>query len=253
MKFHQQVVFWSVLFVSLVLLFSNSLGNVLLSFYFVSFLFPVIVLSSWYFNDYLVPRFLMTERRGAFILHCFYMLVVSLYLEILVILISLVILADYSIANLGGYSSDLSFLALVLYLVVFGYSFFKVYLKLKARERQLEIFEKAKQTETTTPLILKVNRRQVPIGINEIRFIESYSDYVKVHLTNDSLITREKISHLEEKLGEQFLRIHRSYLVNRQLVEAFTKDTIQIAGRELTIGRTYRQTVGEVLTKRLGQ
>lgn len=247
MKFSRWLLFWVGLFVALVILFSGSLGSFLLSFFFVSFLFPVIVLTSWYFDSILIPRYLMTDRIARFCLHFFYMLVVSLYLELLVILISFVILADYSIENLGEYSFDIRFLALVLYLIVFGRSFINAFLQLKARERQLQEYETKSSNEGNVTIKIKVNRKEVPISVEEIMFVESYSDYVKIHLREGSLVTRERISQMETKLPDHFLRIHRSYLVNKKFIESFNREVVRVNDSDLGIGRTYRKQVKEFL------
>jgi len=93
-------------------------------------------------------------------------------------------------------------------------------------------------------IYVRSDRKVVKILLKDIRFIESLKDYVKVHLEGEVIITKEKISTLEEKLpGEQFIRTHRSFLVSAKYIKAFTSETIEIKNHEIPIGRTYKNSV----------
>jgi Response regulator of the LytR/AlgR family len=68
-------------------------------------------------------------------------------------------------------------------------------------------------------------------------------DYVKVHLKDKVLITRENISALEQKLPDsQFVRIHRSFIVSKPKIGSISAEGIQIAGKELPFGRAFKQS-----------
>ena len=94
-------------------------------------------------------------------------------------------------------------------------------------------------------LTLRVDRQAMRVLVGDIWYVESLSDYVKVHTSERTLVTRERISHLEKTLAPHgFLRIHRSFLVATAAVTAFTADEVHVAeGPRLPIGRTYRQAV----------
>ncbi len=93
-------------------------------------------------------------------------------------------------------------------------------------------------------IYVRSGRKIVKIFLNDILFIESLKDYVKIHSENEIIITREKISALEEKLPEdQFIRTHRSFLVAVSNIRAFTSETIEIKKHEIPIGRTYKNSV----------
>lgn len=232
--------FWLVAFLVLVILFSGSLNSWTLSFYFVCVLLPVIIGTSLYFNEVLVPRFLLTDRYQLFTLRFFYLLVVSIYAELLVMMLAFVLLADYSIENLGDYAGDIRLLALIMYLIVFGYSFIGAFSRLKRRELEIERLTKKESNQEAT-LLLTINRKKVPLNVADIQLVESLSDYIKIHLENSTLITRERISKMEEELPENFIRIHRSFLVNKKYVVSYTSEKVAVAGLELTIGRKYKQ------------
>lgn len=93
-------------------------------------------------------------------------------------------------------------------------------------------------------LYLKVERKTIKINVNDILWIESLRDYVKVVTGNQVYISKQKISLLEEMLPERkFVRIHRSFIVALNKIDSFYSASIEIGGHELPIGRLYKQDV----------
>ncbi|MEO8763433.1 MAG: LytTR family DNA-binding domain-containing protein [Ginsengibacter sp.] len=81
-----------------------------------------------------------------------------------------------------------------------------------------------------------------------ILYVESLEDYIKVVTTAKNIITKQSISSLEEALPRNnFIRIHRSFIVAFNKIESFTSDTIEIAKHELPISRLYRHEVEKLL------
>ena len=113
--------------------------------------------------------------------------------------------------------------------------------------RQIQTpFSPPPSTHEASPRYLSVhsNRQLININLDDILYIESMSDYVKIHLEEQVIISKQRISHLQEKLaGEGFLRIHRSFLVSIASITAFTNEEIHIGAQRLPIGRTYKQAV----------
>lgn len=102
---------------------------------------------------------------------------------------------------------------------------------------------KSQQSEDAF-IYVRSDRKVIKIVLTDIRFIESLKDYVKIHLANETIITKEKISTLEEKLpGDRFIRTHRSFLVAKKYIKAFTMETIEVENHEIPIGRTYKNSV----------
>lgn len=95
-----------------------------------------------------------------------------------------------------------------------------------------------------TFIYVRADRKVIKIFLKNIQFIESLKDYVRIHLVDDVVITKEKISVLESKLPEEdFIRTHRSFLVAIRFIKAFTAETIEIKNHEIPIGRTYKSSV----------
>ena len=70
---------------------------------------------------------------------------------------------------------------------------------------------------------------------------------MRIHTPETHVITKEKISALEEKLPAQFLRVHRSYIVNTAKITAFTAQDVEIGEKEIPIGASYRRQVQDRL------
>jgi DNA-binding LytR/AlgR family response regulator len=92
------------------------------------------------------------------------------------------------------------------------------------------------------------NRQKARIAYDEILFIESLSDYIKVHTVDKGEITsKEKISVLAEKLPANFVRIHRSFVVNTNKLTRFNANEVELNGMNLNIGRSYKKRVVNIL------
>ncbi len=93
-------------------------------------------------------------------------------------------------------------------------------------------------------------KRQIKVFNDEILYVESLKEYVKLFLVNGkTVVTRCQLGELEALLkDENLLRIHRSYLVAKDKIEAFTATTVELGGQQLPIGRSY-QTVIEIALK----
>lgn len=127
-------------------------------------------------------------------------------------------------------------------------------------ERFLKAVSKVYDVNTTTEeekdaipeseeyIYLKADKKMVKVRLHEILYIESLKDYVRVSTSNKDVITHQKISYLEEKLPEEcFLRIHRSFIVALRKIETYSASTIEVPGKELPIGRMYKEQVLERL------
>lgn len=97
-------------------------------------------------------------------------------------------------------------------------------------------------------IYVKENKKVVKIPLSEILYIEGLSEYVQIFTEKKKIITKTSMSGMEEKLpSESFIRIHKSYIVSLEKVEAFTATSIDVPGKELPIGRSYKATVLDCL------
>ena len=96
---------------------------------------------------------------------------------------------------------------------------------------------------------LKVEKDMKKIFVNEIVYLESWKDYVKLFLANGkSILARQSISAMENLLSEhKFLRVHRSYMVSLKKISGYNGVLVQLDAKEIPIGRLYKQVVMERL------
>jgi DNA-binding LytR/AlgR family response regulator len=111
------------------------------------------------------------------------------------------------------------------------------------QEEKIEIRE-----DKTDYIFVRSDRKMVKINFDEIYYIESIGDYVKIHLSAKNIVTRESISSMEAKLPyHDFLRIHRSYIVSIAKIESFTNEYVEIHKTAITISRSYKKEVSQRL------
>jgi len=94
----------------------------------------------------------------------------------------------------------------------------------------------------------RADRKMVKISLNDILYIESLKDYIKVITKSKTIITKQSISSLEDNLPPHaFIRIHRSYIVALNKIESYTNELVEIGKQELPISRMYRREVEKLL------
>ena len=119
------------------------------------------------------------------------------------------------------------------------------------RERKEVVVSTAEKNDLEDFLLVKSGNKHHKIKIEEIIFIESLKDYVKIHTINDKrIVAKYKIGEIEEELKDKnFLRIHRSYIVNTSKISAFTMSDIEVNSVEIPIGASYKEKVISFLSK----
>ena len=97
-------------------------------------------------------------------------------------------------------------------------------------------------------LYFRVERKMVKVFFNDILFIEALKDYIKIVTQHKTIVTKYVLATLADLLpSDEFLRIHKSYIVAINKIESYNADSIQIAKHELPIGRLYKHDVGRIL------
>ncbi len=102
---------------------------------------------------------------------------------------------------------------------------------------------------TPSFVYLKVDRDMKKIVINDITYIESWKDYVKVFFTTGKFfLVKQSIRAMENLLSEhKFVRVHRCYMVSSDKISGYNNISVQLSGNEIPIGRLYKQGVMERL------
>ena len=100
-------------------------------------------------------------------------------------------------------------------------------------------------------LYLREDRKNIKIHLDELLFIESLKNYIKVVTKDKTIVTKYSISALEESLPSNFIRIHRSFIIAKDKIEAFTHDYVKIGKYELPVSRSYRHGLEKMLKSKL--
>lgn len=243
----QQLIFWLLVIASLTLLFGSEGGEFMGAFIYVIFLFPALFVTSYLVNQVLIKCYLLQAQYGKFGLYFLYTLIGSVYLELWALTAAFVFVARYDFTKLHPFSNNLILLTTTMYLIVFirsAYSFYRLYLEKEDSIAQLKEEQAKNRIETIT---IKVNRQDQAIRLDELKYVESLSDYVKIVTTNLELNTKERISKLEETLPDKFIRVHRSFIVNQDFISAFSSTKINVGETEIPIGRKYKSEALERL------
>jgi DNA-binding LytR/AlgR family response regulator len=89
-----------------------------------------------------------------------------------------------------------------------------------------------------------VNKQKVKVFFDEILYVESLKEYVRIHTPDKQWVTQHQLGEMEQLLpAGAFLRIHRSFLVALDKIEAFSASEVMINGQALPIGRSYKELI----------
>lgn len=104
------------------------------------------------------------------------------------------------------------------------------------------------ETRNDSFVYFRADRKMVKVMLDDILYIESMKDYIKVITKTGTIITKQSISSVEAMLPEKkFIRTHRSFIVSLDKIKSFTSELIDIAATEVPVGKLYRNTVMKVL------
>lgn len=128
--------------------------------------------------------------------------------------------------------------------------FFTAVNKLKNGPVQSTVPAVATQPPAEQPyLLININKKRIKIFESDILFIESRKEYVSIVTQEHSYLTKCTLMEMElQLLNKRFLRIHRSFLVAVDSINAFNTVTVEINNHKLPIGRSYRKIVHSVLS-----
>ena len=110
------------------------------------------------------------------------------------------------------------------------------------------------ETEEADFIFVKSDKKLVKVNFNDILYIEGLKDYVIIRMPNSRVITLQTMKSLEEKLPSNiFRRIHRSYIVNIDRIEAVVGNMLEVIekgqAKHLPIGKNYRDELLEIINK----
>ena len=124
----------------------------------------------------------------------------------------------------------------------------------KVMQLNIHVGENSKPAHESVPdqshpfLYFRADRKMVKVFLEDILFIESLKDYVKVVTQTKVIISKQSISSLEEMLPkESFVRVHRSYIIALNKIDSYNTDIIEIGKKDIPIGRLFRHEVSRAI------
>ncbi|WP_459210806.1 LytR/AlgR family response regulator transcription factor [Aquimarina rhabdastrellae] len=121
----------------------------------------------------------------------------------------------------------------------------------KATSKAIDIIE-LQQTKlasnTTDFLMFKVDKRVVKVFVKDIIYIESDWNYIHVHTTDTKIMVLSTLKNIDEKLKEyNFVKIHKSFIINFDHFESIEGNLVQVNGAKLTVSRNYKENLLKLL------
>ena len=97
-------------------------------------------------------------------------------------------------------------------------------------------------------LYFRSNRKMVKVILNDILYIESLKDYVKIITVSGQVITKYSMAALEAMLPTpDFLRIHRSFIISGDKIQSYTFSHVQLGNHEIPVGKLYQREIIRIL------
>jgi len=245
-KRYYHILFWVIISGILILFFGLHNGSYIYSFYFTSFFLPVVIITSLVFNRILIPRYLLKGEYFNFIVYTIYTIIISLNIEMVIVFVAFLLLSLYDKENMIYLVRNYRILPVIMYFIIILSGFINVTRHLIAN---LSLQSQGAGLKNDY-LSVRANRRNMTIDHSDILYLESMSDYVIIFLVSgDKAITRESITNVFDKLPGQFIRIHRSYVINLAHLDSFTRESVTVKGKELPVSRTYKAAVHSVMAE----
>lgn len=112
--------------------------------------------------------------------------------------------------------------------------------------------KKNKETSNTEQFIMvKSNKVLHKIFLNSLEYIEAFGDYVKLHRNDDFILTNSTFSNILALLPDsQFVRTHKSFAVNVDLINSVAGNRVFINSKTISIGQTHKQAFLNKLEKK---
>ena len=178
---------------------------------------------------YLLPKIFKEESKKKTANTIFLFIAVAV-LEFLLIISVHIWISDQAYPSIAGVLVNPMFVAVVITLLCLGDWFLSKYLSSILPEDKTITFIS--------------DRHKVSILPSEILYIESNDREVTIYATeNRTYRNKTGISQWESILGEDFIRIHRSYIVNREAITSIDKEYVYIGDSQLPISRKYYKVV----------
>lgn len=102
-------------------------------------------------------------------------------------------------------------------------------------------------TEEQNYVFIKSDSKIIRLHLDEVHFVEALSDYVVLNTQTKKHVMHGTMKSMVQKLGDQFIRVHRSFIVNRNKIEAIEDTKVVMPTKIIPIGASYKSKFIEKL------
>ncbi|MDM1531860.1 LytR/AlgR family response regulator transcription factor [Myroides marinus] len=104
--------------------------------------------------------------------------------------------------------------------------------------------EEPKKISQENFLFVKTDGKHIKVQYKDLKYVEGLKDYLVLHLVSEKIITLSTLKEMEEKLPSTlFIRVHKSYIINKQHLDSIERNRLYIDKAIVPIGETYKKTV----------
>ena len=96
-------------------------------------------------------------------------------------------------------------------------------------------------------IYVKANKKMHKVNFESLQYIEGLGNYIKLHTDSDVLVIYDKLSSIFETLPKEFMRIHKSYIINTSKITLYTRDYVKLNNKQIPISSTYRKSLIQFL------
>lgn len=90
---------------------------------------------------------------------------------------------------------------------------------------------------------IKADHKLYKLNFSDIIYIEGMREYVAFHTNDNKILTLESLRNLEDTLPEHFMRVHKSFIVNKDKIQSLSGNQIEIKGINIPVGKSYKKEV----------
>ncbi len=123
---------------------------------------------------------------------------------------------------------------------------FKRFIKTIEKFLAQQPLEDTVESNSEDGLFVKADRKRVRVQFQDILYIEGVKDYVKIVLKNKTILTKISIGNFQRQLpNPMFIRVHKSYIVAKDKITAYTATDVELDRKEIPIGRMYKENFSQ--------
>ena len=90
-------------------------------------------------------------------------------------------------------------------------------------------------------ITIKSDKKIYKVDIQDIQYVQSYGDYIKIYTREKMIITSETMKNIQEVLKDPFIRVHKSFLINLKSIRYVEGNQIKIGETFIPIGQKYKE------------